>query len=1329
MANTKKRITALALSAALLSGSVSAFAAPDVSFKKNADGTATGEITGVSNVDKVVVAQYDPAGKLVNFGMSNVGGTSATTRDTFDWGAEYNTKITAFTDWSNLSANDNYSYRLGTRTYANEDFNNHATKFLLYEGGHVMAMTDGVGVDGTDGLLFKSNANVTNGGHATISSLLSPISDFMVYEFDIKLNSAATYMSTYIRAVNSEGSEDGVHRILDMTPGNAGDTSLALKLGTSNYTMNIGEWYNVVTVVNYKNNRVKITATDADGEVTTVTEALTSGIGYDAGEAKPCTFRFHTGGSSSNPAKHDFVVDNVRIYEGTQSNETLNERYYTVETDNVPTVFESEDNEKATLSGTYSLHTRSGIAYNGTSKTELKKKPYIENDIIYVNIAELAQAWGVTISGVATDGSGYGKLSDVATALGKNLYVDSDTQYNNGLCVVASGFTFPTKQADLQKLNDFVYYLRPTEEQIIDAYNASATKGDHPRIMATEADFARVKAEYLEGDNPVFMSWAQSIISQADVMLTYQKGDSNYEARWGYNLADGYITTATEWNPKAMFTWAMAYHLTENEAYLDKMYEVLEYIAEYPDWCPIHHLAPPRIALGYIIAYDWCYDAWTPEQREFLEQTMYEKFYYEVAQAYQSGGSSLNNAATATNNHNVVFNSGVAMAAMAFMEAYPEESTYLLENAIRSSDIMWWHWAPSGSWYEGLSYWELTMEYTVYMLSSLESTFGTTFGLETMEGLSDASEFTIHSQTQNGPHNYSDCTADHQTIGLYTPEMLWLSEKFDNPGITQAVIKYNPTNLKNTIDDALGLLWYDADITSTDVNLPYDVIYETDDVVMMRNTWEQNGTTSFVGIHGGYTNIEHSQLDGGSYVFEQGGIRWAIDPGLDNYHVPSYFLTTYSETTTNRWRYWRSTVGAHNTVEIEPSVAYTGHDLKSKVEVKLVESGENGAIATADMSEALTRHASKATRGFYYTDNRQSLVIRDEISLRSGEAMSYYANDNFDGKTTTDVLGTNATYEIVDGTNAGLSADDKLLSLTPGTDSTTSVPGSYFNGTNWNDNTGYKQATIEFDYYTTNTWDDFYFYPTGSNRYGIRIKAGGDNAVMGLTPGWAENSTGVTAPRYEWHHFAMEYDMTASTFKIYKDNTVIYETTGLVMTDSVPADFQLRASNNNGRTYINNLKFYEGLKGADIPDPDAPAEEFDVYWYLVTGEDTDDHWGNLIVQYIDVEVDEDTNSAILTHRRTGKKMKLEYVVTGGTAEISTINCETLKEQLIDDGFLVDTSVLDSYNQTKDDSHKNRITIKVTGSGDITITAKLTPVGLEGATPITDYTGPISTWSL
>lgn len=1005
MKNNKSfRVGAMAMAAVMTASatSLSAFAAtPKISFTTNENGTMTVQTDGSGANSRVAIAQYDSKGILVNLGISSIGGNSATTTGKYNTNPLYTTNVYTFNDWSKFSSSE-LGYSVGSKTIAVEDFEN-GHNLTLHTNGHTIdAAYSTTGKDGkaTKALNMKNvAASSSTDSHITMSGI-TPDTDFVVYQFDIKLLSNENYVNSFVRNANASDSQSGCDStVLLKTKPIAGDTTKCkATLGTSETTMNVNQWYTVSLVANYKDHEGTYYLND--GTTTTVvgTSAIPAQAGIHGETHSPSKLRFHQ--SPYVGTEWDFLLDNIKVYEGTEPNDEINDIVNIVDVDESKTVFDSEDTEIALLNGTYTVHARSGVAYRDGEKTLLEKKPYTDDDgAVHVPLAELCTAWGVnTPSGVTADSEGYVKLADLASALGLTVYTDSNIATNNGINVLsASSFTFPTDEDDVQALNEFAFYYRPSTDEVKADYANSAVKGQHPRVMGTKSDFDRIRGLYTSQSNAQFTKWANNVISSANNYLTapqFTKGYTSelvsYDDYFGYRVKEGRITTSTEHLPYAAFTLGMAYQMTGNKAYADKLYYFMETVMDYPNWNPTHHLDPAEIGIAMAVGYDWCYDAFTNEQRENIETSIYNNLFYDASLSYKSTGSAMNNSAVATNNHNIVCNGGIAVAALAMMDAYPQESAYLLKNAIRAVDIMMYHWAPSGSWYEGVSYWNLTMEYTVYMLSSLESVLGTNYGLDTCEGLSDASKFMIYSQTNIGPHNYSDCAMNHLVTDLYTPEMLWLSQRYNDSGVTQAVMKYAGNGLKNSQDNALALLWYDTSITSNDVSLPLDMCYESDDVAALRNNWNQDDTSSYVGIHGGITNTDHSQIDGGSYVYEWGGVRWAVDPGWDNYNVPGYWDTNFNSAT-NRWKYFHSQAASHNTVEIDPSSSKTGHSLDSVVDVKLVETKSNGAIVTADMSQALKNDASSATRGFFYTDNRNSLVIRDEITLKNaGSTVHWY---------------------------------------------------------------------------------------------------------------------------------------------------------------------------------------------------------------------------------------------------------------------------------------------------------------------------------------------------
>lgn len=92
----------------------------------------------------------------------------------------------------------------------------------------------------------------------------------------------------------------------------------------------------------------------------------------------------------------------------------------------------------------------------------------------------------------------------------------------------------------------------------------------------------------------------------------------------------------------------------------------------------------------------------------------------------------------------------------------------------------------------------------------------------------------------------------------------------------------------------------------------------------------------------------------------------------------------------------------------------------------------------------------------------------------------------------------------------------------------------------------------------------------------------------------------------------------------------------------------------------------------------------------------------------DAEAEINDNGAVLT--KDGKKMRLEFITDADTANITVSKLAPLPT-----GDVV-------YN----DKNGNRLAIRLTVSGSVNITVKLTPYDLDG-TSIEEYNTPLVTW--
>ena len=853
--------------------------------------------------------------------------------------------------------------RIGSATLVNEDFeyvcsisNQHKQNIIeQYEEE-----------DGNTAMRFQRVNK--HDFHLDANEATSYNSDVVVYELNFKildLNSAF-----WLTLLGENGS---------IFPAEV-DKGGTLTINEKTIKLNQNEWYRFAIMVDYHD---RFADYYFSGEkISTLALPKKFGVGETA-----YTWRVHVPASyvDLESDRIDFLVDNMRVYEAEAPTENIPEiKREVILSDK--SVFTADVNRmKAYMEGYISIHKVSGLVYFDGNRVLLENKPYEQDGNTMVNATELDSVLGKN-SGLNGDVS----IENYARAIGLKLSVDTEATTAGMMILGADKFEFPadeavvTSKTELAYLNEFLMYDQPSPERIADDYKNSAVYGVHPRIQASKADFDRIKSEY--NTNPQVKKWVDKILTAADNGLNDDA--VVYELRDGVRLQQ--VAQEVQRN---MYTYGLAYQMTGDLKYVTRAYKDLEAVcALFPNWHPTHHIDTGIMSAAVAIGYDWMYHGFSPEQRKVIEEGVYKNCFYHVNISYQTTTGPLTDTGIRIGNHNVITNGGFAMIAMAMLDVYPQISHYIVSNAIHSLGYMLNDFGKDGTWHEGPSYWELTMQYTSKILSTLKSVFGHCYTLDIGEGLALTAKFMVTMQSNNGIYSY----ADAQRGTMYAPELFWLSCKFNQPEITPAVLKLSGGNFRDNEDYVMASLWYDTSTESLSHQMPLDNLFALTHVGNMRKAYD--GDSAFFAFKAGKNNIGHAHLDAGSFIFETMGVRWADDTGYTalGYNQPNFFE---SESGGRRWFAEGVRVKDHNCIEINPTLdngsdeygkVYMGQILDSISPVTRFETDETGGIVVVDTSEAYKNVASSVKRGFFFTDNRESLVIRDEILLDSETDVNWY---------------------------------------------------------------------------------------------------------------------------------------------------------------------------------------------------------------------------------------------------------------------------------------------------------------------------------------------------
>ncbi|MGN6641725.1 MAG: heparinase II/III domain-containing protein, partial [Verrucomicrobiota bacterium] len=141
--------------------------------------------------------------------------------------------------------------------------------------------------------------------------------------------------------------------------------------------------------------------------------------------------------------------------------------------------------------------------------------------------------------------------------------------------------------------------------------------------------------------------------------------------------------------------------------------------------------------------------------------------------------------------------------------------------------------------------------------------------------------------------------------------------------------------------------------------------------ITLRSGWQDRDAT-FVGFKAGEIGSSHGHLDGGNFVLEALGVRWAYDIGGDDYALPGYFSKP------QRWTYYRLRAEGHNTLVINPGAGADQVD-GAKLPVTLYTSEPNDERAATVMDLTGAYGITKTWRGIQLFKNRRWVLIQDEL--------------------------------------------------------------------------------------------------------------------------------------------------------------------------------------------------------------------------------------------------------------------------------------------------------------------------------------------------------------
>ena len=721
----------------------------------------------------------------------------------------------------------------------------------------------------------------------------------------------------------------------------------------------------------------------------------------------------------------EFYLDDVSIYNG----KALLTKEEIVSVPERDSVMENEYDAKFYLRGAdaFSLYSdywfHDGVRVKYMSDSE---KPILHDGTLYMPVSLALKAGYKTDS--VTKKVLKGREYILPDSSGKTL-----TKDKRGFFILTNGefrYTDGENFTDLYEGADVVYrYLQfdnPKSSDISADFNENITS--HPRIFinSEDIDYIRQKSQ---SDNLLWKKAYDKCINNAnDVISRYPVTASCIDSKKQSEASNLY---------KTVKNCVLAYKLTGNTSYADKSIEkVLTVCSWQTAGNAVSNLTAGYLAMSFAMCYDGFYDILTQDQKDFIKLGANKLVLSDMVLAYKGAGGPDKMKWMKMNDNFVGFISGSAAAfcvAFGDEEDMKDDILYLLPNVIKSMEISLSVYGTNGGFYEGTSYSEFMLEMIVYGVEGLIRCCGTDYGLGTVKGFTEAGSMFVYLTGSENQMNFHDTDSYFDSAGkyisprvIYTDLPFWFAARYGETLCSELNMrKYiqHPSTLyggENT-PGLLGLFWYSTGVLengSADVSdAPLDRYFDTAEAGSFRSGFDSKNET-FAGFHGGYTGLTHDMLDIGEFVFESGGIPWAIDIGKDNYNLPKYFeREDLSGQNITGYRYYRKRPEGKNCIVINPAVnpdGYDGQAVNQSSRLLFFRGDKSSAMAAYDMSNVYSRDVKDYKRGYYFGDNRQTLLIQDEIDLLDTSEIYWFMHSG-------------ANIEITDNNTALLSKNEKTL--------------------------------------------------------------------------------------------------------------------------------------------------------------------------------------------------------------------------------------------------------------------------------------------------------------
>jgi hypothetical protein len=440
---------------------------------------------------------------------------------------------------------------------------------------------------------------------------------------------------------------------------------------------------------------------------------------------------------------------------------------------------------------------------------------------------------------------------------------------------------------------------------------------------------------------------------------------------------------------------AVAYLMTGDKRYADKLWEVAQKMLGYKHWgvnpdsfVEYHYLDTGIAGLNIALIYDALYNYLTPDQRTHLYSAT-KRLLFEPA--YQ--GKVMTNHYT---NWSAICNGGVIAACLAMFGNDPDYLSDIASRAINNLKPHIDSFNPEGSGKEGYGYWLYGMKSLVTAFDIMQRTLGTTYGNADTYAMKQTGYFPVYF---SGPVATLNLGNDH-TRSSRSNTLLWFAKYHNDNNLAKF---YHDICFKGT----KVLPWYDMFNYDPEMvgkgaipDLPLDRFVSGMHVHSFYEKWNDPNAL-FVAIHGGPNATPHGHLDAGTFFIQGLGETWAIgNYGPENYVYPNVLSKTsqpdYNDantvpTTIGGWHYYRNRAESKNCLIFNPDYRPDQY-WSGSANTIFYNSEKNQATVTLDMKGIYSRDVNSYQRACRLNRLNRVITIQDTYSARENKRVWWNMN-------------------------------------------------------------------------------------------------------------------------------------------------------------------------------------------------------------------------------------------------------------------------------------------------------------------------------------------------